>query len=137
MVSLPTILLVEDDPGHARLFGIRMKRLNRDLEIVHVPGGREVLDYLKCENDYAGQTLPDRLMIVLDLNMPYFDGIQVLQELKKDKTLDLIPRIILTTSDEPDDIHKCEEYGFLGYVVKPPDYEEILSLITDYAQWSS
>jgi CheY-like chemotaxis protein len=119
------ILLVEDDPGHARLFEKSLRREGVENEIVHVSSGNAALDYLH------GNERPSELIIILDLNMPGLNGIQVLERLSETPELNAIPRIIMTTSDEPDDMRQCDKFGYHDYTIKPPDYARLAAMIAE------
>lgn len=124
-----TLLLAEDDPGHARLFIKSVKRAGVPYPILHFLDGQALLDYLMGLGDYAGRVLPATPIILLDLNMPRLNGVQVLERLRIHPALDAIPRIIITTSDEPDDLHRCDAFGYAGYLVKPVDYSDLAALL--------
>jgi CheY-like chemotaxis protein len=119
-----TILLAEDDPGHARLIEKNLRRANIKNEIIFAPDGQEAVDYLFSEGDYTGKELPSHLLVLLDLNMPVLDGYQVLQRMKSDERTKRIPVIILTTTDDPREVTRCYELGCNVYITKPVDYEQ-------------
>src|SRR5438876_32658 len=99
-----TILLVEDDPGHARLIERNLRRAHITNDIVILGDGQQAVDYLFKEDTYAGATHAMPLLLLLDLNLPGLDGTQVLARLKADERTRHIPVIILTTTDEPYEI---------------------------------
>jgi len=119
-----TILLTEDDPGHARLIEKNLRRANIKNEIVFAPNGQEAIDYLFSEGEYAGKEPPSHLLVLLDLNMPVLDGYQVLERMKRDERTKSIPVIILTTTDDPREVTRCYELGCNVYITKPVDYEQ-------------
>ncbi len=119
-----TILLVEDDPGHARLIEKNLRRSNITNNIVIVTEGQQALDCLLGEGEYAGRECPSPLMVLLDLNLPVLDGYQVLQRMKADERTKRIPVVILTTTDDPREVSRCYELGCSVYVTKPVDYEQ-------------
>lgn len=119
-----TILLVEDDPGHARLIEKNLRRSNITNNIVIVTEGQQALDYLLGEGEYAGRERPSPLMVLLDLNLPVLDGYQVLQRMKADERTKRIPVVILTTTDDPREVSRCYELNCSVYVTKPVDYEQ-------------
>jgi len=86
-----TILLVEDDPGHARLIEKNLHRLNVTNDVVTVGDGQQSLDYLFGEGQYAGGQCASPLLVLLDLNMPVLDGYQVLERMKADEGTRRIP----------------------------------------------
>ena len=119
-----TILLVEDDPGHARLIEKNLRRANIKNEIHFATNGQEAIDYLFCEGEYANNNHASHLLVLLDLNMPVLDGYQVLERIKTDERTKRIPVIILTTTDDPREVSRCYELGCNVYITKPVDYEQ-------------
>jgi CheY-like chemotaxis protein len=119
-----TILLVEDDPGHARLIKKNLRRANIKNEIHFATNGQEAVDYLFCEGEYADRKRPSPLLVLLDLNMPVLDGYQVLERMKADRRTKRIPVIILTTTDDAREVGRCYELGCNVYITKPVDYDQ-------------
>jgi len=119
-----TILLVEDDPGHARLIERNLRRALITNEIVTLSDGQQAVDYLFKESTYAEATHALPLLVLLDLNLPQLDGYQVLTRLKADERTRHIPVIILTTTDEPHEIERCYALGCNVYITKPVEYEQ-------------
>jgi CheY-like chemotaxis protein len=119
-----TILLAEDDPGHARLIEKNLRRANVKNEIVFASNGQEVVDYLFSEGEYSGKEPPSHLLVLLDLNMPVLDGYQVLQRMKSDERTKRIPVIVLTTTDDAREVTRCYDLGCNVYITKPVDYEQ-------------
>jgi CheY-like chemotaxis protein len=124
-----TILLAEDDPGHARLIEKNLRRALIYNELIHVGTGRQALDFIFREGAWEGQERPFPLLVLLDLNMPVMDGFQVLERMKQDEESRLIPVIILTTTNDPREIKRCYELGCNIYVTKPVDYEQFTTAI--------
>ncbi|MBU1750825.1 MAG: response regulator [Chloroflexi bacterium] len=124
-----TILLVEDDPGHARLIEKNLRRSNIKNEIVAVSDGQQALDYLFGAGDYAGSGRASPLLVLLDLNLPVLDGYQVLQRMKADERTQRIPVIVLTTTDDAREVSRCYELGCSVYVTKPVDYVQFSEAI--------
>jgi CheY-like chemotaxis protein len=120
-----TILLVEDDPGHARLIERNLRRAGITNEIITFTDGYTAVDYL-CG---AGPRRPMPLLILLDLHLPGLNGFQVLERLKADKTTKHIPVICLTTTDNPPDIERCYALGANVYMTKPIVYEQFAEAI--------
>ena len=124
-----TILLAEDDPGHARLIEKNLLRSNITNEIVNVGDGQQALDYLFGEGEYAGRERTAPLLVLLDLNMPVLDGYQVLERMKGDERTRRIPVIILTTTDDAREVSRCYDLGCNVYVTKPVGYEQFTEAI--------
>jgi len=121
--QLATILLVEDDPGHALLIEKNLGRAGLPYPIVKFTDGQKAVDYLL--GDGVGQTV----LMLLDLNLPVLDGYQVLKIVKNDARTKMIPVVMLTTTDNPQEIAKCYELGCNMYLSKPVDYEQFTAAI--------
>jgi CheY-like chemotaxis protein len=119
-----SILLAEDDPGHARLIEKNLRRANVTNRIDHVTDGQQAVDYLFCEGEYADRLRSTSLLVLLDLNMPVLDGYQVLERMKADARTKRIPVIILTTTDDAREVARCYELGCNVYITKPVDYDQ-------------
>jgi CheY-like chemotaxis protein len=124
-----TILLVEDDPGHARLIEKNLRRSNITNDIVVFNDGRQALSYLFKEETYSRSNHASPLLVLLDLNLPGLDGYQVLQRMKEDERTKHIPVIILTTTDDSREVARCYDLGCNVYVTKPVDYEHFSEAI--------
>jgi CheY-like chemotaxis protein len=124
-----TILLVEDNPGHARLTEKNLRRANLANDIVTVGDGQQALDYLLSRGQYAGTKHTSPLLVLLDLNMPVLDGYQVLERMKGDKRTRRIPVIVLTTTDDEREVARCYDLGCSAYVTKPVEYEAFSAAI--------
>ncbi len=121
------ILLVEDNPGDARLAveALREGRVHNRLSCV--ADGVEALAHLRREGSYAGAARPD--LILLDLNLPRKDGREVLAEIKADEKLKRIPVVILTTSQAEEDIVKAYNLNANCYISKPVDLHQFLKVV--------
>ncbi len=123
------ILLVEDDPGHARLIEKNLRRSNIKNDIIAVGDGQQALDYLFGEGEYVGIEHASPLLVLLDLNLPVLDGYQVLKRMKADERTRRIPVIILTTTDDAREVSLCYDLGCNVYITKPVDYEQFSDAI--------
>jgi CheY-like chemotaxis protein len=132
-----TILLVEDDPGHARLIEKNLRRANVKNRIDRVTDGQQAVDYLFCVGDYADNHHASPLLVLLDLNMPVLNGYQVLERMKADERTKNIPVIILTTTDDPHEASRCYELGCDSYVTKPVEYEQFAEAMRKLGSWLS
>lgn len=119
-----TILLVEDDPGHARLIVKNLRRAGLTNQMTILSNGQEAVDYLFGQGEYDGTPHYSSLLILLDLNLPIMDGYDVLRQMKSDERTKYIPVIILTTTDDVREVRKCYELGCSIYITKPVDYEK-------------
>lgn len=129
----PRILLVEDNPGDIRLTQEAFKESTLDIQMDVVTDGEMALDFLFKRGRYGEATLPD--IILLDLNLPKKNGIEVLKELKVDEKLKRIPVIVLTTSDADHDISKAYGLHANCYILKPVDFDDfarVIRLIESY-----
>jgi CheY-like chemotaxis protein len=118
-----TILLVENDPGHAVLIEKNLRRGGIANTIVTVDDGQKAVDFLLKRDGYKGDRNPTPLVILLDLNMPSLDGFQVLKIIKNDERTRQIPVIMLSTTDNPAEVARCYELGCNVYITKPVEYE--------------
>lgn len=121
------ILLVEDNPGDARLAVEAMKegKVRNHMEVVE--DGVEAMNYLRGEGEYAGKPRPD--LVLLDLNMPRMDGREVLKAMKTDPELCSIPVVILTVSKDEQDILSSYEHHANCYVTKPLDFDQFIHVV--------
>lgn len=119
--SKVTILLVEDDPGHARLIQKNLQRARVSNDIVVASDGQQAIDYLFGNDSTTVVKAP--LLVLLDLNLPVLDGYQVLSRIKENPKTKHIPVIVLTTTDDRQEVARCYELGCSVYITKPIDYE--------------
>jgi two-component system, chemotaxis family, response regulator Rcp1 len=121
------ILLVEDSPGDVELTceALSLGKIDFNLRVVY--DGEEALIFLNKQGKYCNAQTPD--LILLDLNMPRKDGLEVLKEIRASEQLKSIPVIILTTSNSELDIFKCYDNHANAYFVKPVDLNEFFDVI--------
>ena len=125
----PTILLAEDDDGHAGLILRSLKDAGITNNILCFETGEDTLDFLfkrgsgHCREDGVSYVL------LLDIRLPGIDGTEVLRQLKKDKWVNHIPVIMLSVSDDPEDIEKCRRLGCDNYFVKPSTHEKFSNIV--------
>ena len=123
-----TIILAEDDEGHATLIKRNLKRSGLLNEIIHFKDGQETLDFLNNVKDKNEKNnLPS--LLLLDIKMPKVNGIEVLRQVKQDPSLKRMPVIMITTTDDPREIATCHELGCSNYITKPIDYDKFVSAI--------
>ena len=121
------ILLAEDDDGHATLVERNLRRAGLANPLSRFRDGQEILDHL-----LDGEALADGYcdcILLLDINMPRVDGVEVLRRLKADGRTATIPTIMLTTTDDPREIERCYQLGCNVYITKPVDHEAFIDAI--------
>jgi CheY-like chemotaxis protein len=124
-----TLLLAEDDDGHASLIQRNLQRAGFPYPIVRVLDGQELLDYVHAAGAHADRPQVD-WVVLLDINMPRIDGIEALRQLKADDRTAKIPLIMLTTTDDPREIDRCYAYGCNVYITKPVEYAAFVEAVT-------
>lgn len=122
------ILLVEDNPADVELTLRALKTHNLANRIRVVNDGAEALDFLYPADGVPG---PTPRLIVLDLKLPKVSGLEVLQKLKTDGRMKLIPVVVLTSSQEERDLVDCYRYGVNGYVVKPLNFGDFAKAVAE------
>ena len=131
MNNLGRILLVEDDPKDVELTLMALEEYNLVNEVVVVFDGAEALDYLYCREKFADRTSENPAVLLLDLKLPKVDGLEVLQQIKSDQKLRMIPVVVLTSSREERDMVASYKLGVNAYVVKPVDFHEFVNAIKE------
>jgi CheY-like chemotaxis protein len=125
-----TILLVEDDDGHARLLEKNLRRGGMINQLVRVSDGQQAVDYVSRISPYCdAQMYPSPSVVLLDVCMPRLDGFEVLAHLKSDPELVKIPVIMLTSTDNQAEINRAYAMGANGYVVKPVGVESFIDRV--------
>ena len=121
-----TIIVVEDDDGHATLVERNLRRAGLNNPIVRLRDGQEAIDYFfgPQSDGHAHECV-----LLLDINMPKVDGVEVLRRLKNDGATAMIPTIMLTTTDDPREIQRCYQLGCNVYITKPVEYEPFIEAI--------
>lgn len=123
------ILLAEDDDGHAYLVQQNLLEAGIVNEVVRVTDGQAALDYIRSEGPYVRRIPGGPLLLLLDINMPRVDGVEVLRQIKSDRTHSQIPVIVLTTTDDPREVRRCYDLGCSSYISKPVDYSRFVEAI--------
>ncbi len=121
------ILLVEDNPGDARLAQEALKEGRLSTRLRVVVDGVEAMAYLRREGEFA--TAPRPHLVLLDLNLPRKDGRQVLAEMKADSDLRRIPVVVLTTSQAEQDILRSYDLHANCYITKPVDLDHFIAVV--------
>ena len=128
---LKPILLVEDNPKDLELTLLALARSNLANEVITVRDGEECLDYLFTRGAYTDRSKGHPAVVLLDLKLPKVDGLQVLEEIKRDPALQGIPVVMLTTSREEQDLLRSYKLGVNAYVVKPVAFKEFMHAVQE------
>ena len=131
MNELGRILIVEDDPKDVELTLTALEEYNLANEVVVTRDCEEALDYLYCRGNFTTRTSDNPAVLLLDLKLPKVDGLEVLQQIKSDEKLRMIPVVVLTSSREEKDMVASYKLGVNAYVVKPVDFHEFVNAIKE------
>jgi CheY-like chemotaxis protein len=131
MSKLGRILLVEDDPRDVELTMTALGDYNLANEVVVVRDGQQALDFLYCRGEFSDRPSEQPAVMLLDLKLPKIDGLEVLQQVKSDERLKLIPVVVLTSSHEEKDKMRSYTLGVNAYVVKPVDFHEFVNAVKE------
>lgn len=130
------ILIIEDSPEEFEMVRIAFEEANLMNPIYHCDDGDEALDFLYRRGDYADPSkAPRPSIILLDLNLPGIDGREVLEEIKRDPSLKLIPVIVLTNSNDERDIERCYRDGANSYICKPVNFQGFIESINKLKEY--
>ncbi len=131
MTTLARILIVEDDPNDVELTLMALEEYNLANEVVVTRDGQETLDYLHRRGQYSTRSEGNPAVILLDLKLPKVDGLEVLQQVKSDERLKMVPVIVLTSSHQEKDVMRSYNLGVNAYVVKPVDFHEFVNAVKE------
>jgi DNA-binding response OmpR family regulator len=124
-----TIVMIEDDEGHARLIEKNIRRAGVKNEIVPFVDGSSALAYL-LGTDGSGEANAGRhLLLLLDLNLPDMTGVDILSRIKNNEHLKRMPVVVLTTTDDAREIQRCYDLGANVYITKPVNYDSFANAI--------
>jgi CheY-like chemotaxis protein len=129
MSSPVTIVMIEDDEGHARLIERNIRRSGINNEILPFTNGTAAVDYLFGKDGTGASHESEALLVLLDLNLPDMTGIDILKRVKENKYLRATPVVVLTTTDDSHEIKRCYEHGCNVYITKPVNYESFANAI--------
>jgi DNA-binding response OmpR family regulator len=124
-----TIVMIEDDQGHARLIEKNIRRAGVNNEIAAFADGTTALSYLLGADGSGAVSANRYLLILLDLNLPDMAGVDILARIKANAHVKRSPVIVLTTTDDSREIQKCYDLGANLYVTKPVNYEDFANAI--------
>ena len=131
MNGLRRILMVEDDPKDVELSLTALEEYNLANEVVVVRDGSEALDYLYRRGSFKTRPSGNPALLLLDLKLPKIDGLEVLQQIRGDDGLKLIPVVVLTSSREEKDMVTSYQLGVNAYVVKPVDFHQFVNAVKE------
>ncbi|MDX2137901.1 MAG: response regulator [Chloroflexota bacterium] len=130
-MTLRTIIIIEDDPAHARIVERMLSRLGLQNPLLRCASGNEALQLLESLAKDNSTNFASQYVLLIDINLPGLNGFQVMEKLDSNSVLRFIPRIIISTSDEPLDISRSKDFAHLAYLIKPLDYARIVELIKE------
>lgn len=128
---LKPILLVEDNPNDLELTLVALERSQLANDVIVLRDGAEALDYLFRRNAYHDRVAGNPAVMLLDLKLPKLDGLEVLKAIRESDELRSIPVVMLTSSREEPDLQRAYALGVNAYVVKPVEFKEFVSAISD------
>jgi len=137
MMEKVVIIIAEDDEGHFELVKRNLWRSCVDCEFMHFRNGQEVLDFFNGKGPQSTTVQDSRYILILDIKMPKVDGREVLQTMKADPQMKKIPVIMLTTTDDPEEVQRCHEIGCSFYIVKPSDYTTFMEAVASLGAFLS
>ena len=129
MATPVVIVMIEDDEGHARLIERNIRRSGVNNEIMPFTNGTSAVNYLFGKDGSGLEHKGHALLILLDLNLPDMTGIEILRQVKENKYLKSTPVVVLTTTDDSQEIKRCYELGCNVYITKPVNYESFANAI--------
>jgi CheY-like chemotaxis protein len=131
MTTLGRILIVEDDPNDVELTLTALADYNLANEVVVTRAGQQALDYLHRRGEFSARIAGNPAVMLLDLKLPKIGGLEVLQQVKADERLKMIPVVVLTSSSEEKDMMRSYSLGVNAYVVKPVDFHEFVNAVKE------
>jgi CheY-like chemotaxis protein len=129
MDKLGYILLADDNEDDVELETRALSQYRLANQIVVVRDGAEAVDFLFRRGEYSHRDTPDPLVVLMDINMPKLNGLEVLEQMKADPVLCSIPVVMLTSSREGPDVERCYQLGANAYVVKPVDFAQFADAV--------
>ncbi|MBP2303399.1 response regulator [Azospirillum picis] len=123
------IVMIEDDEGHARLIEKNIRRAGVTNEIVPFTDGTSALAYLLGPDGSGQASMGRALLILLDLNLPDMTGVDILAKVKATPYTKRFPVVVLTTTDDRQEIQRCYDLGANVYITKPVNYESFATAI--------
>jgi CheY-like chemotaxis protein len=124
-----TIIMIEDDEGHARLIEKNIRRAGVANQIVPFTNGTDALQYLMGADGTGMVNKGRQLLVLLDLNLPDMTGVDILEKVKGNEHTRRSPVVVLTTTDDQREIQRCYDLGANVYITKPVDYDGFANAI--------
>ncbi|TDF36345.1 response regulator [Alteromonadaceae bacterium M269] len=126
-----SVLLVEDDDGHADLVMWNLEKAGIQNPLYRVKNGQQALNFLLKQEEFMDAEIPspDNLVMLLDINMPVMDGYEVIKFVRSHEGTRLLPIVMLTTAEDKREVTKCYELGCNLFMKKPIEHSELTSLI--------
>lgn len=124
-----SIVMIEDDEGHARLIEKNIRRAGVNNEIIPFTNGTDALAYLFGADGSGLESSGRQLLILLDLNLPDMGGVDILEKIKSNVHTKRSPVVVLTTTDDSREIQRCYDLGANVYITKPVNYEGFANAI--------
>jgi CheY-like chemotaxis protein len=118
-----TIIMIEDDEGHARLIEKNIRRAGVSNAIIPFTNGTDALAHLLGPDGSGEASIGRQLLILLDLNLPDMGGVDILEKVKSNPHTKRAPVVVLTTTDDQREIQRCYDLGANVYITKPVDYD--------------
>jgi CheY-like chemotaxis protein len=125
------ILMVEDDPNDVELILTALREYNLANEVVVTRDGADALDFLYARGRFSERPPGNPAVMLLDLKLPKISGLEVLQKIRSDEQLKMIPVVVLTSSHEEKDMIRSYQLGVNAYVVKPVDFHDFVNAVKE------
>ncbi|MGN6490967.1 MAG: response regulator [Agriterribacter sp.] len=130
------LILAEDNPSDAELIMRVLRKTGVAENILHVDDGAQLLDYVFATGMYEGRNAAEcPKLIIMDLKMPRVDGLEALKQIRAQQQTKSIPVVLLTSSQEPDDVQTAYALGVNSYVVKPMDFDNFMKIISSIGMY--
>lgn len=126
------ILLVEDNPQHVELTLRALRKYNLTNQVLVAKDGAEALEFIFATGAYAGRQIENGpKVILLDLKLPRVDGLEVLRRIKSDERTKAIPVVVVTTSEQEQDVVESYKLGANSYIVKPVSFDKFVQAVSE------
>ena len=122
----PQVLVVEDNPADVELLRWALDSAAVDCELTVIDDGGEALAFVQQRGKYFASTVPD--LAILDLNLPRYDGVEILEAMRASRVFASVPVAVLSSSSSPRDRARMEAFNIGRYITKPPDLDEYLRI---------